>query len=66
VSEDKKDQRTDFSEYARNRPPGSPEENEGEPKRGNRVLRGCAIALGIAALIFFFIVGACFISMSRW
>jgi hypothetical protein len=31
----------------------------------NRVLRGCAIALGIAALIFLFVVGACFIALSR-
>jgi hypothetical protein len=29
---------------------------------GRSMLRGCGVALGIAALIFLFIVGACFMS----
>jgi len=29
---------------------------------GSSMLRGCGVALGIAALIFLFIVGACFMS----
>jgi hypothetical protein len=28
-----------------------------------RILRGCAVAVGIALLVFAFVVGACFISM---
>ena len=30
---------------------------------GRSFLRGCGIALGIAGLIFLFIVGACFMSL---
>ena len=30
--------------------------------KGGSMLRGCGVALGIAALIFLFIVGACFMS----
>jgi hypothetical protein len=40
-------------EFARKRPPDPPEE-------GSNWLRGCGIALGIAALVFLFVVGACF------
>jgi hypothetical protein len=41
-------------------PPPDPE------GRGSRILRGCGIALGIAALVFLFAVGACFIALSQW
>jgi len=37
-----------------------------ESSTGSKIMRGCGIALGIAALIFVFIVGACFISLSQW
>ena len=33
---------------------------------GSPILRGCGIAFGVVALIFLFIVGACFIQFSRW
>lgn len=36
----------------------------GEGKGGSSWLRGCGIAAGIAGLIFFLIVGACFIALS--
>jgi len=70
MSEEKKDKETDFSEYARDRPNASPPDGDGEPERGKEhdgsgILRGCAIAFGIAGLIFFLIVGACFIGLSR-
>jgi hypothetical protein len=66
MTEDKKDEGSDFSDYARARPelPGKPDANE--KGTGSKLVRGCAIALGIAALIFLFIIGACFISFSRW
>jgi hypothetical protein len=35
------------------------EENK-EPGEGSNWLRGCGIAVGIAALLFLFVVGACF------
>jgi len=37
-----------------------------EPSSGSKILRGCGIAIGIAALIFLFICGACFIALSQW
>jgi hypothetical protein len=38
------------------------EQEEGKSKGvGGAILRGCGIALGVVALVFFFIVGACFI-----
>lgn len=48
---------TDFGEYARGLPPSPPE------KKGSSFLRGCGIALGIAFLLFAFVVGACFIGL---
>jgi len=44
------------------------EEKEGKEKddTGSRILRGCGIAIGIAAVIFFLVFGACFIALSRW
>jgi hypothetical protein len=72
---DKKDedQGTDLSEYARDRPKAPPVEVEDwkpvhdkDDSVGKRILRGCGIAVGIAALIFFFIAGACFIAYSQW
>ena len=33
---------------------------------GSSFWRGCFIALGVVALIFFLIVGTCFIQLSRW
>jgi len=50
---DKKIEVEEFQEFARKRPPDPPEE-------GSNWLRGCGIALGIAALVFLFVVGACF------
>ena len=29
-------------------------------------IRGCGIAVGVVALIFFFVVGVCFIKLSQW
>jgi hypothetical protein len=49
----------DFSDFAGSRPPPPPE------GRGGSFLRGCGIAVGVVALIFLFVVGACFISLSR-
>ena len=72
MTEEKKDKTTDLSDYARYRPPNSPppdpehEMRYEEPSTGGRILRGCGIAVGIAALVFLFIFGACFISLSRW
>jgi hypothetical protein len=40
---------------------GSHDGGRGEGTGGS-MLRGCGVALGIAALIFLFIVGACFMS----
>ena len=48
----------ELDEYARTQPE--------PPGTGSRWLRGCGIALGIAALVFLFVVGACFISLARW
>ena len=49
----------DFSEFARHsRPP--PRKTGGDI--GRALLRGFGIAVGIVAVIFFFIVGACFMS----
>ncbi len=48
----------ELDEYARTQPE--------PPGTGSRWLRGCGIALGIAALVFLFVVGACFISLSGW
>lgn len=75
MSEDKKDKEagTDLSEDARDRKPASPlpedekyrwtrRENR-EASTGSSFARGCGIALGIAALAFFLIVGACFIAL---
>ena len=47
----------DFGEFARARPP--------QPERGTggKILRGCAIAVGIAFLLLVFVVGACFIGL---
>jgi len=75
MTEEKKDpdKATDLSDYARYRPPNSPPPTpeqefryEEERSTGGKILRGCGIAVGIAALVFLFIVGACFISLSRW
>jgi hypothetical protein len=64
----------DLSEYGKWRPsqPGErpPQHGTGHSPdpddRFGRFMRGCAIAVGIVALVFFFIVGACFIGLSRW
>lgn len=48
---------SDFSEYASTRPPAVEERS-----RGGTFLRGCGIALGIAFLVFAFVVGACFMA----
>jgi hypothetical protein len=45
----------EFKEFSRQR-------TEDPPGGGSSVLRGCGIALGIAALLFLFVVGACFMS----
>jgi hypothetical protein len=58
MNENEEKEGTDFSEYARTRPPG-------EPQRSGvgRFLRGCGIALGIAFLVLLFGVGACFLAV---
>ena len=56
---DDKGKESDFSEFANARVP--PRESR---TSGGSILRGCGIALGIAFLVFAFVVGACFISMS--
>jgi hypothetical protein len=48
----------DFSGFSRSRSQPPPENKAGT------FLRGCGIATGIVALIFFFIVGACFLGLS--
>ena len=54
------DRKIEVEEYKVARyPPPDPEE-----KGGHRVLRGCGIALGIAALVFLFAVGACFMAFA--
>jgi len=53
----------DFSEFAKHsRPPPGPGDLDGSGS-GSWFLRGCGIAVGIVALIFFFIVGVCFIKL---
>jgi len=44
---------------------GSHDAEAGSGGLGRKILRGCAVAAGIAALILVFVLGACFISMSR-
>lgn len=44
---------------------GSHDAEAGSGGLGAKILRGCAVAAGIAALILVFVLGACFISMSR-
>ena len=68
MSEDKKDKVTNPYAGPPEIPPWNPDDKPGSRERstGDKILRGCGIALGIAALIFLFIVGACFISLSRW
>ena len=48
----------DFSEFAKQSLPKREESGGGG---GSAFLRGCGIAFGIVALIFFFIVGTCFL-----
>jgi hypothetical protein len=45
----------DLSEIARSRSQPLPRES------GGSFMRGCGIAVGIVALIFFFILGTCFL-----
>ena len=49
----------EFKEFSRQRP-------EEPPGEGSGLMRGCGIALGIAALIFLFVVGTCFAQSSQW
>jgi hypothetical protein len=48
----------DLSALSRSRSQPPPED------QGSAFLRGCGIAVGIVAMVFFFIVGACFLSFS--
>jgi hypothetical protein len=60
VSEDKKEDAkpVEVEEFKVARyPPPDP------PDSGGSFLRGCGIAVGIAALLFLFVVGACFMSL---
>jgi hypothetical protein len=57
VNEPGREDEKDFSEYARAR------QVPRETGAGGSLLRGCGIALGIAVLLFAFVVGACFIGM---
>lgn len=41
---------------------GSHDGDDNGASTGGRILRGCGVALGIAGLIFLFVVGACFMS----
>jgi hypothetical protein len=54
MNENEKEQQ-ELAEFAR-RPPAP------QPGTGGSFWRGCLIALGIAFLIFAFVVGACFLS----
>ena len=50
-----------------NQPPLANGARDGESDSGSaggKILRGCAVAVGIAALILVFVMGACFISLS--
>jgi hypothetical protein len=60
---DDKGKESDFSEFARARDP-----QPGSPRKmsdgwGSSFARGCAIAVGIAFLLFAFVVGVCFIGL---
>ncbi len=66
TGEEDKNKGTDFSDYARNRPGEPPPErlHADTAGSGSRFLRGCGIAVGIAAFVFLFVVGACFVALS--
>jgi hypothetical protein len=51
----------DFSELAKHSAP-KPTDQGGADSVG-AFLRGCGMAIGIVALVFFFIVGACFMRL---
>lgn len=51
----------DYSELAKHSRPQSEETGSGRGGVGRAIMRGCGIAVGIVALIFFFIVGTCFL-----
>lgn len=65
TGEDDENKGTDFGDYARDRagarPPERPHHNSSNS--GSSFLRGCGIAVGIAALLFLFVVGACFVAL---
>ena len=70
VSEDPRDKGTDLSEYARHRtpaPPPPPPSRNSDPERFRRgffriLLRVIGIALAVALLLIFLVLGVCFIA----
>lgn len=56
-NQDDRGKEQDFRDHGEARTPSR------QPSAGGSFLRGCGIALGIAFLIFAFVVGACFISL---
>jgi preprotein translocase subunit SecF len=63
--EDKDDRgkESDFSDFARSRGPEPEAPHRISDGWGSSFARGCAIALGIAFLLFAFVVGVCFIGL---
>ena len=52
----------DFSESAKHsRPPSGYSGGSSRGRSAGLFMRGCAIAFGVVALVFFFIVGTCFL-----
>ena len=54
----------DFSEFAKHKRPDAGDSQDStlsDGWGGSAFLRGCGITLGVVALIFFFILGTCFL-----
>lgn len=67
MNEEEKDQKPegreqDFSEFANQQRPQP--DNKRSEGGGDWILRGCGIVLGVVVLVFFLVLGVCFIP--RW
>jgi hypothetical protein len=62
VNQPEDEKGNDFSEYgrARQQPPKERTQADGSGV-GGFLLRGCGIAVGLALLLFLFVVGSCFL-----
>ena len=65
TEDEDKNKGTDLSDYARDRAGARPPDpvHHDTSGSGSSFLRGCGIAVGIAALVFLFVVGACFMAI---